>query len=84
MLDSLRYALCDLDFYWRRGSEARVTSARGLEEYCEMAGGKFRLRWRGIFPQRPNCGASGLARKKLRKSFSGIQFAFIYGVEFMN
>jgi hypothetical protein len=49
-----------------------------------MAGGKFRLSRRGIFLQRPNCGASGLARKELRKSFSGIQFAFIYGVEFMN
>jgi hypothetical protein len=29
-LDSLRYAVRDLDFFWRRGSEARVTFARGL------------------------------------------------------
>jgi len=29
-LDSLRYAFCDLDFFWSRGSEARVTFARGL------------------------------------------------------
>src|SRR5215813_41498 len=29
-LDSLRYAICDLDFFWRRGPEARVTFARGL------------------------------------------------------
>ena len=28
-LDSLRYAFCDLDFFWRRGFEARVTVARG-------------------------------------------------------
>jgi len=29
-LDSLRYAFNDLDFFWRRGSEARVTFARSL------------------------------------------------------
>jgi hypothetical protein len=29
-LDSLRYAVRDLDFFWRRRSEARVTFARGL------------------------------------------------------
>jgi hypothetical protein len=29
-LSSLRYAFCDLDFFWRRRSEAKVTFARGL------------------------------------------------------
>jgi questin oxidase-like protein len=31
-LSSLRYAVCDLDFFWRRGSEARVTFPRGLSK----------------------------------------------------
>jgi len=29
-LDSLRYAFCDLDFFWPHRSEAEVTFARGL------------------------------------------------------
>src|SRR5215510_13256245 len=29
-LSGLRYAFCGLDFFWRRGPEARVTFARGL------------------------------------------------------
>jgi ElaB/YqjD/DUF883 family membrane-anchored ribosome-binding protein len=80
----LRYAFCDLDFYRRRGSEARVTSARGLEEYCEMADGKFRLVRRAVSFQHTNRGAGGLARKELRNPSFGIQFAFTYGVKFIN
>jgi len=53
-------------------------------EYCEMAGGKFRLRRRAFSLQRPNRGASGLVTKEIRKPSSGIQFAFTSGVEFTN
>jgi hypothetical protein len=37
-----------------------------------------------LFLQRRNRGPSSKIREGLRKSFSGIQFAFTYGVEFMN
>jgi ElaB/YqjD/DUF883 family membrane-anchored ribosome-binding protein len=53
-------------------------------EYCHSACGRFRLRWGLFTPQSPNRGASGKIREGLRKYFSGIQFAFTYGVEFMN
>jgi hypothetical protein len=41
-----------------------------------MAGGKFRARWAAFSLSLPDCGGADLIMKGMRKTSSGIQFAF--------